>query len=558
VSYLRGFPMPITGGFSIDFRPAKEGDYEVTVVATPAPLSLPVVGVQPVVGKSAVMKVAVGEKPPDELGFRDLRILSYSKNGGTPVEPPGVLELEVGDRCRVNVAFEYKGSAVTKDLYSAIGTIRAIIGFDEIIHGSKGISVGASADWQPHEGYVDIVITSAIDPGTYSLYAKIDGIIPDAITPEYENVIAIAGIPVKPQFRNLEIVSYDERVAIGGICHIKAHFDYQGPGVTKEFYAAIGTIRPVIGFDEIIHGSKTRSIPSTPSWKAYEATTDIAITSAIDPGVYDLYAKIDGVIPEAITPEYENVITITEEAPPTIWRCGTCGATFPSLEELEEHMRIAHPAEPPEVDVLAARDITHDSTTLRGELIATGRCNVVYCYFEWGETTAYGEKTPEVRMDGGDIGERFYAELLHLLEPNTTYHFRAVGVTRCTDVELYSYSPDRSFTTSDIVLEGFTMRAINAPAGTIDWRAAYSIGDPYPWMRTRLPIGETWVWEPSMYYRQTTLPDEPMDFYIVGIDSENHHTRADIFPFRIRGGKDYVWDFSMHELRDNGVAKPGF
>ena len=369
-------------------------------------------------------------------------------------------------------------------------------------------------------------------------------------------MIAVAGIPGKPGFRNLEIISYDERVAIGGTCHVKVRFDYQGPGVTKMFYAAIWQERWWDPHDEIIHGSNTQSIPSTPSWKAYEKTVDIAITSALDPGVYGLYAKLDG----QIFSEYlANVITITEEAPPPpIWRCGTCGATFPSKEELEEHMMIAHPAEPPEVDVLAARDITHDTATIRGELIATGRCNVVYCYFEWGKTTGYGEKTPEVRMDGGDIGDIFYAELLHLLEPNTTYHFRAVGVTRCTDVELYSYSPDRSFSTSDIVLKGFTMRVRNAPAGATDWRAGYVVTNHYPWIRTRLPLGTTWEWEPSMYYWQTTLPDEPMEFFIVAMDSGGITLQFDQFPFRIRPGKDYVWDFAAHEMRDNGKVWPPY
>ena len=62
-SYERGFPMPISGEFKIDWKPEKTGDYEVTVVATPAPLSLPVVGVFPVVGKSDVMKMTIAAKP---------------------------------------------------------------------------------------------------------------------------------------------------------------------------------------------------------------------------------------------------------------------------------------------------------------------------------------------------------------------------------------------------------------------------------------------------------------------------------------------------------------
>jgi len=62
-SYERGFPMPISGEFKIDWKPEKLGIYDVTIVATPAPLSLPAIGVPPVVGKSDLMKITVAEKP---------------------------------------------------------------------------------------------------------------------------------------------------------------------------------------------------------------------------------------------------------------------------------------------------------------------------------------------------------------------------------------------------------------------------------------------------------------------------------------------------------------
>ena len=41
--YLRGWPGPFTGVFTIEFWPEKEGEYQVKVIATPAPLSLPAV-----------------------------------------------------------------------------------------------------------------------------------------------------------------------------------------------------------------------------------------------------------------------------------------------------------------------------------------------------------------------------------------------------------------------------------------------------------------------------------------------------------------------------------
>ena len=77
VSYKRGFPIPVSGDFSIDFKPEKESDYEVTVIATPAPLSLPIVGVFPITGKSDVMKIRVSEKPEGQ--YLDLKIASYQK-----------------------------------------------------------------------------------------------------------------------------------------------------------------------------------------------------------------------------------------------------------------------------------------------------------------------------------------------------------------------------------------------------------------------------------------------------------------------------------------------
>ncbi len=68
VTYERGLPKPISGEFSIDLRFTYTGDYEITVLATPAPQPLPVVGVEPVVGKSAIMTVeVVGVAPEFEV-----------------------------------------------------------------------------------------------------------------------------------------------------------------------------------------------------------------------------------------------------------------------------------------------------------------------------------------------------------------------------------------------------------------------------------------------------------------------------------------------------------
>lgn len=72
-TYERGFPIPVSGTFSIEWTPAKAGIYEITVVATPAPLPLPVIGVPPITGRSDTMKVVTGA--PE--GVSELKIVSY-------------------------------------------------------------------------------------------------------------------------------------------------------------------------------------------------------------------------------------------------------------------------------------------------------------------------------------------------------------------------------------------------------------------------------------------------------------------------------------------------
>jgi len=114
VSYERGFPMPISGEFTIDFKPEKEGDYEVTVLATPAPLSLPVFGVFPVTGKSDVMKIAVGEKPPAVFRFsgikideHDIPLTNHDADSGL------LLEKTTADYLDITPAFEWTGPSKT-------------------------------------------------------------------------------------------------------------------------------------------------------------------------------------------------------------------------------------------------------------------------------------------------------------------------------------------------------------------------------------------------------------------------------------------------------------
>ena len=114
VSYERGFPMPISGEFTIDFKPQKEGDYEVTVLATPAPLSLPVIGVFPVTGKSDVMKVAIGERPPAVFRFSGVTIDEHDIPLTDKDADSGLLlEKTTADYLDITPAFEWTGPSKT-------------------------------------------------------------------------------------------------------------------------------------------------------------------------------------------------------------------------------------------------------------------------------------------------------------------------------------------------------------------------------------------------------------------------------------------------------------
>ncbi|MBA7542148.1 hypothetical protein ES705_34467 [subsurface metagenome] len=193
--------MAIGGDFEITFPKGfdREGEFVLEVEAHAGPtyaidkITLPPF---PPVASEETTFIVAGEVPPEEVGFRNFRILSYSKNGGEPVTPPGVLELDVGDRCRVNVGFDHMGDTVIGELHAAIWQKTFIDPHDEILNAEKTFSVPSIPDWEPYEDSVDIIITSAISPGSYSMYAKIMGITGGDIFTEYlENVITIVGAP---------------------------------------------------------------------------------------------------------------------------------------------------------------------------------------------------------------------------------------------------------------------------------------------------------------------------------------------------------------------------
>jgi len=321
---VRESSMVVGSDFEITFKKGflREGEFDLAVRVYPGPtfpLDSIVFPPAPAFATEETTFMVAGEVPP--AGFQHLRILSYGKPDGkpdgTPVTPSGVLELEVGDICRVNFSFEHRGDAETGKFHAAIWVWQLLDPHDEKIANEKTFSVPSSIDWETFEDYyVDIPITSAIGPGSYGLYGKIVDIPGADIFSSYlEDVITITGVPVEGVFENLRIISYETDLPIGGICHVATKFEYQGPILTRNLYAAIGN-NGAGGFDEICKGQKSKTVGPDDTPKTYEVEVAIPITSAIDPAgsPYDLYAKVcHGVacmLVDAESEHLQNIITI--------------------------------------------------------------------------------------------------------------------------------------------------------------------------------------------------------------------------------------------------------
>jgi len=74
--------------------------------------------------------------------------------------PLAAVQVKAGDKLRVTCQYSHIGQAVSQPLYAAIGN-SGWAGFNEVLNGSKTISVPEDASWNYHEDYVDISITTA-------------------------------------------------------------------------------------------------------------------------------------------------------------------------------------------------------------------------------------------------------------------------------------------------------------------------------------------------------------------------------------------------------------
>ena len=104
------------------------------------------------------------------------------------------------------------------------------------------------------------------------------------------------------------------QVKAGDSLRITCRYSHLGKAESQTLYAAIGN-SGWAGFDEVLHASKTISVPEDASWNYREDYLDVSITTALSAGVYDLYAKIGGTIAEVISPTLLDVVEMLAQTP---------------------------------------------------------------------------------------------------------------------------------------------------------------------------------------------------------------------------------------------------
>ena len=240
--------------------------------------------------------IVAGEVPPEEVGFRNFRILSYSKNGGPPVTPPGALELEVGDRCRVNVGFDHMDGAVTGMFHAAIWKKTLIDPHDEQLNADKAFTVPSSTDWEPREGYIDIIITSAIRPGSeYGLYVKIMGITGGDIFTEYlENVITIIGPPPEADIADFGFQLTKGTYDIGAKVPFTAGYKYKGKTQGGQLTISIGTGVTPSFFTKHTYAPVPVEFLEAADWEERGLEGSITLPDVLEAGqTYSVRAKLE-------------------------------------------------------------------------------------------------------------------------------------------------------------------------------------------------------------------------------------------------------------------------
>lgn len=233
--------------------------------------------------------------PPSEFSNVQLAL------GYTVVDP--------GDLLEVTVRYSHIGQRDTARVYAALGKAFTTFGFDEMSHAETNQAVPDDSIIRTRQATVSIPIPSTLAPGAYDIYAKVDGEQSSPVVGQVY-VAQVAPLPAS-EFSNVTVAYPTTPTRIGGRVALTVGFNHIGEGESEWLYASIGN-DGVFGFDEILSARRAITVPGERSSTRHEETITIPITTAINPGTYDVYAKIGiGLRPRAISPTTRNVIRIT-------------------------------------------------------------------------------------------------------------------------------------------------------------------------------------------------------------------------------------------------------
>ena len=124
----------------------------------------------------------------------------------------------------------------------------------------------------------------------------------------------MGGVYLPSEFGIIFLPLANVQVKAGDKLRVTCRYTHRGKAESVPFYAAIGNTG-AFGFNEILNASKTLSVPEDASWQPHEDYVDIAITTSISAGLYDLYAKIGGAIPKVISPTLHDVVEVLAGIP---------------------------------------------------------------------------------------------------------------------------------------------------------------------------------------------------------------------------------------------------
>ena len=117
----------------------------------------------------------------------------------------------------------------------------------------------------------------------------------------------MSGVYLPSQFGIIFLPLAAVQVKAGDKLRVTCQYSHIGEAESVQLYSSIGS-EGWLGFDEILNASKTISVPEDLTWQYHEVYVDISITSALEGGLYDLYAKLGGLIPKVISPTLIDVV----------------------------------------------------------------------------------------------------------------------------------------------------------------------------------------------------------------------------------------------------------